>query len=169
MPLSSVTAPLDTPRLQDREATDLLVVYCSASGPALDIGVAEIDRWHRQRGFETVGYHYVIRRDGTLQRGRRESEIGAHVKGHNSRSIGICLVGGVNADKRPENNFTALQFDTLRRLLAVLKKRYSQARILGHRDLSPDLNGDGRITANEFIKACPCFDVAAWWAESDQA
>lgn len=169
MPLSNLTTPLDTPRLKDREGTDLLVVHCSASGPTLDIGVIDIDRWHRQRGFDAVGYHYVIVRDGGLQRGRRESEIGAHVKGHNSRSIGICLVGGVDAGNRAQNNFTAPQFDTLKQLLATLKKRYPQARILGHRDLSPDLNGDGRITANEFLKDCPCFDVGAWWAASDQA
>ncbi|MBD8493966.1 N-acetylmuramoyl-L-alanine amidase [Pseudomonas syringae] len=163
------TTPLDTPRQPDREGTDLLVVHCSATAPTLDIGVPDIDRWHRQRGFDTVGYHYVICRDGRLQRGRRESETGAHVKGYNSRSIGICLVGGVDAANRPRNNFTAAQFDTLAQVLAALRSRYPQARVLGHRDLSPDRNGDGQITPDEFIKACPCFDVHAWWTGLDQA
>lgn len=170
MTFPTFTTPLDTPRLPDREGTDLLVVHCSATAPTLDIGVADIDRWHRQRGFDAVGYHYVVCRDGRLQQGRRESETGAHVKGYNSRSIGICLAGGVDAANRPQNNFTALQFDTLARLLSALQARYPQARLLGHRDLSPDRNGDGQITPDEFIKACPCFDVNAWWAERlDQA
>jgi N-acetyl-anhydromuramyl-L-alanine amidase AmpD len=151
-----------TPRLKDRETTDLIVVHCSATGPAADIGVAQITQWHKQRGFDTVGYHYVIRRNGTLETGRRESEIGAHVRGHNANSIGVCLAGGVDAKGKPENNFTPAQFSALETLLRELKGRYPQARILGHRDLSPDKNGDGKISPDEFIKACPSFDVAQW-------
>jgi hypothetical protein len=92
---------IPTPRLKDRETTDLIVVHCSATGPAADIGVAQITQWHKQRGFDTVGYHYVIRRNGTLETGRRESEIGAHVRGHNANSIGVCLAGGVDAKGKP--------------------------------------------------------------------
>lgn len=154
-----------TPRLKDRESTDLIVVHCSATAPAADIGVADITRWHKQRGFDTVGYHYVIRRDGTLETGRRESEIGAHVRGHNASSIGICLAGGVSANGKPENNFTAAQWASLESLLLELQSRYPAARVCGHRDLSPDKNGDGRISPDEFIKACPSFDVAQWLAE----
>jgi N-acetyl-anhydromuramyl-L-alanine amidase AmpD len=153
------------PRLKDRESTDLIVVHCSATGPAADIGVAEITRWHKQRGFDTVGYHYVIRRNGAVEVGRRESEIGAHVRGHNANSIGVCLAGGVDAAGKPENNFTAAQFASLEALLRELQGRYPTARVCGHRDLSPDKNGDGRITPNEFIKACPSFDVAKWLGE----
>lgn len=154
-----------TPRLKDRELTELIVVHCSATGPAADIGVAEITRWHKQRGFDTVGYHYVIRRNGAVEVGRRESEIGAHVRGHNGSSIGVCLAGGVSAGGKPENNFTPAQFASLEDLLRELQGRYPTARVCGHRDLSPDKNGDGRITPDEFIKACPSFDVAKWLAE----
>jgi len=145
-----------------RTATDLLVVHCSATRPTHDIGVKEITHWHVQRGFDTVGYHYVIRRNGTVETGRPETAVGAHVKGHNSRSIGICLAGGLDAGGKPANTFTAAQFAALGQLLDDLRKRYPDARILGHRDLSPDRNGDGVISPNEFIKACPSFDVAAW-------
>lgn len=145
-----------------RKTTELLVVHCSATRPTLDIGVKDITQWHRQRGFDTVGYHYVIRRNGEVETGRPESAIGAHVKGHNANSIGVCLAGGVDATGKPENNFTPEQFAALRELLEQLGTRYPDARILGHRDLSPDHNGDGVISANEFIKACPSFDVRAW-------
>ena len=146
----------------DRHSTDLLVIHCSATRPTQDIGVRDITRWHVQRGFDTVGYHYVIRRNGDLETGRPETAVGAHVRGHNGNSIGICLAGGVNAQNTAENNFTAEQIVALKQLLAQLKGRYPDARILGHRDLSPDRNGDGRITPNEFIKACPSFDVGQW-------
>lgn len=156
------TTTSSTPPLKHREATELIVVHCSATGPQADIGAAQITQWHKQRGFDTVGYHYVIRRNGTRETGRPESAIGAHVRGHNSKSIGVCLAGGVDSQGKPHNNFTAEQFATLEALLRELKGRYPQARILGHRDLSPDKNGDGRITPDEFIKACPSFDVAQW-------
>jgi N-acetyl-anhydromuramyl-L-alanine amidase AmpD len=147
---------------QSRSATKCLVVHCSATAPTQDIGVREITQWHIQRGFDTLGYHYVNRRDGSQETGRPENAIGAHVKGHNAKSVGVCLVGGVSAAGKPENNFTETQFATLGKLLDQLQSRYPKARILGHRDLSPDLNGDGIITPNEFIKACPSFDVSEW-------
>lgn len=147
-----------------RTATDLLVVHCSATRPTQDIGVRDITQWHIQRGFDTVGYHYVIRRNGEVERGRPENAVGAHVRGHNVNSIGICLAGGVDNAGKPANNFTAAQFVALHQLLDELRKRYPEARVLGHRDLSPDRNGDGVISPNEFIKACPSFDVATWLA-----
>jgi len=147
-----------------RTATDLLVVHCSATRPTQDIGVRDITQWHIQRGFDTVGYHYVIRRNGEVERGRPENAVGAHVRGQNVNSIGICLAGGVDNAGKPANNFTAAQFVALHQLLDELRKRYPEARVLGHRDLSPDRNGDGVISPNEFIKACPSFDVATWLA-----
>ncbi|WP_341523272.1 N-acetylmuramoyl-L-alanine amidase [Pseudomonas sp. G.S.17] len=160
--MNPATATAPTPTFKDRDSTDLIVVHCSATKASADIGVRDITQWHIQRGFDTVGYHYVIRRNGELETGRPESAIGAHVRGHNSNSIGVCLAGGVDANNKPENNFTPAQFATLEPLLRELGKRYPQAKILGHRDLSPDKNGDGKITPNEFIKACPSFDVAQW-------
>jgi N-acetylmuramoyl-L-alanine amidase len=129
-----------------------IAVHCSATSPAADIGVNEIDRWHRNRGFLKVGYHYVIRRDGTLETGRGLDEVGAHVEGFNSESIGVCLVGGVDASKlqKPEDNFTPAQKETLRQLLMGLKKTFPAAIIQGHRDF-PNV-----------AKACPSFDVKSW-------
>lgn len=130
---------------------DRLVIHCSATRESQDIGAADIDRWHRQRGYLKIGYHYVIRRDGTLEQGRGENEPGAHARGWNHRSIGICLVGGVMPNgKTPEDNFTVAQWETLHTLLRSLRMRYPQADIVGHRDL-PGV-----------AKECPCFDVATW-------
>ncbi|MGH8430228.1 MAG: N-acetylmuramoyl-L-alanine amidase, partial [Solimonas sp.] len=85
------------------------------------------------------------------------------VEGHNRDSIGICMVGGVAADgKTATANFTPHQYGSLAALLYGLHSRYPRAEILGHRDLSPDKNGDGRITPNEYLKQCPSFDVRAW-------
>lgn len=147
-------------------AVRYLVVHCSATPANRDIGRAEIDLMHKQRGFVGIGYHYVIRRDGRVEKGRPDNQAGAHVQGYNSRSLGICMVGGVKPDgKTAETNFTPAQYDALEALLRRLRPTYPTARILGHRDLSPDRNGDGRITRNEWLKECPTFDVEPWVAQ----
>ena len=135
-----------------RKETKYIAVHCAATPAGMDIGVKEIDRWHRQKGFLKVGYHFVIRRAGQIELGRDEDEIGAHVQGYNAVSIGVCLVGGVDADdvSKAENNFTEEQFSTLRTLLERLQIQYPDAEVLGHRDF-PDV-----------AKACPSFDVRAW-------
>jgi N-acetyl-anhydromuramyl-L-alanine amidase AmpD len=144
----------------------LLVVHCSATPASRDIGVAEIRAWHKAKRppWKDVGYHYVIRRDGTVEKGRADTVMGAHVVGHNDGSLGICLVGGVKPDNTAETNFTAQQYESLHQLLTNLSGRYPKARVCGHRDLSPDRNGDGKVAPGEWVKACPTFDVAAWWA-----
>lgn len=141
-----------------------LVVHCAATPPARDIGVKELRAMHLQRGFNDVGYHYVIRRDGRVEKGRADTVAGAHVSGFNSISLGVCLVGGVDAQGKAENNYTPAQREALEQLLLRLQASYPSAQILGHRDLSPDKNGDGKISPNEWLKACPCFDVRAWWS-----
>lgn len=153
---------MTTISLKKRARTDWLVVHCSATRAAADIGAADIRRWHLEKGWADIGYHYVIRRDGTLETGRAEDSVGAHVKGFNQVSLGICLVGGLAPGGAPENNYTPEQFASLRALLTELKRRYPKAGIRGHRDFSPDRNGDDQITPNEFIKACPCFDITEW-------
>lgn len=155
---------MTTITLKQRSRTDWLVVHCAATAPDAQVRAADIRRWHLAKGWSDIGYHYVIGRDGVLEPGRPENAVGAHVRGFNQVSLGICLIGGVDAQGKPENNFTAAQFTRLHELLSELKKRYPNAGIRGHRDFSPDLNGDGRITPEEFIKACPCFDVAQWLA-----
>lgn len=148
-----------------RRKTDYIVVHCSATRPHSDIGIDEITQWHRARGFQAVGYHAVIRRDGSLEFGRNFETPGAHVTGQNMRSVGVCLVGGIGENGKGENNFTPAQFDTLHCVLKMLLKAFPTAEVLGHRDLSPDLDGDGIVERREWVKECPSFDVREWWAE----
>jgi N-acetylmuramoyl-L-alanine amidase len=116
-----------------RRKTDFIVVHCSASGPDSDIGVDEIDQWHKDRGWDGIGYHAVIRRSGEIEFGRHFDVAGSHVKGQNYRSVGLCLVGGVDERGEPENNFTHDQFESLRALLDMLQRAYPNAAVLGHR------------------------------------
>ena len=135
------------------KTVDFLVVHCAATPETMDIGVEEIRQWHRQRGWLDVGYHKIIRRDGTIEDGRALDVPGAHARGFNNRSLGICLIGGVESDKKtPEANYTHDQWNALESLLHDLQGMYPDAEILGHRDL-PHVN-----------KACPSFDVKEWWA-----
>lgn len=134
------------------KAVDYLVVHCSATPSTMDIGAEEIRRWHRQKGWLDIGYHYVIRRDGTVETGRPETRPGAHARGYNERSLGVCLVGGVEADgKTPEANYTDDQMTALAVLLDLLEQSHEGAEVVGHRDL-PGVS-----------KACPCFDAPGWY------
>lgn len=122
-----------------------IIVHCSATPEGIGYTAADIDRWHRQRGWDGCGYHYVILLDGTIQCGRPESVPGAHCKDLNSESIGICYIGGLDSQSRPKDTRTTAQKASLLRLLHDLRRKYPDATIHGH---------------NEFAhKACPCFDV----------
>lgn len=127
-----------------------ITIHCSATSPGQNIGVSEIRAWHRAKGWRDIGYHWVITRQGELQTGRPMAQQGAHVRGHNQGNIGICLIGGVNAQKQPECNYTDAQWRTLRELIQSLQQCYqiADAHILGHRDWPTGKH-----------KACPCFDV----------
>lgn len=128
-----------------KEITEI-IVHCTATPEGRDTGVDDIRRYHRLRGFETTGYHYVVRLDGTVERGRGEEWIGAHCLGHNSRSIGVAYVGGIGRDGRPADTRTEPQREALCRLIEELCHRYTAATVHGH---------------NEFAaKSCPCFDAA---------
>lgn len=135
-----------------RTRTDFIVVHCSATTEKQNIGAAEIDKWHRKQGWKCIGYNFVIRRDGTVEEGRDVDVVGAHVSGFNDVSVGICMVGGVDANDvtKAVNNFTQKQFDSLKELLIDLKILYPNAKIQGHRDF-PGVK-----------KACPCFSVEGW-------
>lgn len=146
-----------------RPRTDLIVVHCAATKPSQDIGRAEIDAMHRGFGWSGIGYHAVIRRSGDMELGRPWNAMGAHVAGHNNRSVGVCLVGGLNEAGNPAPEFEAVQFETLRIVLDGLSKRYPGALVLGHRDLSPDLDGDGVVEPHEWIKMCPSYDAQLWY------
>ncbi len=141
-----------------RKITDI-VLHCSATKEGQRVTVTDIDRWHRERGFKKIGYHYVIYADGSIHAGRDIEEVGAHVGGHNATTIGICYVGGLNVAGKPKDTRTPEQKAAIFYLLQQLKEKYPAARICGHRDFSPDRNGSGTIEPAEFIKACPCFDA----------
>jgi N-acetyl-anhydromuramyl-L-alanine amidase AmpD len=116
---------------------------------------------HRRRGFDGIGYHYYIRKDGTVVATRPLERIGAHARGFNARSIGICYEGGLDRLGRPADTRTLEQGTALQLLVQQLLQRFPNARVCGHRDLSPDLNSNGEIEPEEWIKACPCFDAKA--------
>lgn len=144
-----------TPGLSRRKGTDYIAIHCSASFPNPATDAKTIDRWHRQRGFLMIGYHFVIKTDGVIEHGRPNDTIGAHVENFNARSIGICLVGGVDAANKPANNFSSAQFKALAGLLKELRQEYPNAVIQGHRDFP------------KVAKACPSFDVKSWLKTQD--
>ena len=126
---------------------DEIIIHCSATPEGRDHSVADVTAWHRARGFRTIGYHYLVHIDGRVERGRPESEIGAHCLGHNARSIGVCYVGGLASDcKTPKDTRTPEQRRMLRELVKGLQRKYRGAKVYGHRDFA--------------AKACPCFAVA---------
>ena len=133
-----------------------LVVHCSATPEGRDHTAKDIDLWHRQRGFNEIGYNYIVRLNGTVEEGRDVNKVPAHVTNHNKDSIGICYIGGcephgqiVNGQLvyQPKDTRTPAQKEALIKLLKELKTLYPQAEILGHRDF-PDV-----------AKACPCFNA----------
>jgi len=128
-----------------------ITLHCSATRPTQIAGVKEIRSWHKAKGWSDIGYHFVIRRSGAVEKGRPLSKVGAHVAGWNTDNIGICLEGGLN-DKTfaPENNFTRAQWAALKPLVASLRRTATKAKIMGHRDFP------------KVAKACPCFDAKAW-------
>lgn len=136
-----------------------IIVHCSATKEGQDFTVADITKWHKQRGFTTIGYHYVIYRDGSLHEGRNINVSGAHCTGHNTHSIGICYIGGLSANGKCKDTRTEKQKKALLNLLTNLRKLYPKAKIIGHRDTSPDKNGNGIIEPKEWVKECPSFDA----------
>jgi N-acetylmuramoyl-L-alanine amidase len=131
-----------------------IVVHCSAEPHGRKTRAKDIDRWHRQRGWLRIGYHFVIPTDGQVEPGRPIEQAGAHVSGHNRTTIGICLVGGLDPKtSRPSPAFAPVQFTALEGLVRDLLRDHPGAEVLGHRDF-PGV-----------AKDCPCFDVRSWWRE----
>lgn len=130
---------------------DEIIVHCTATPQGMAVSVSDIDRWHRQRGFAGIGYHFVVYLDGTVHTGRPIDRAGAHCKGHNAHSIGVCFVGGLDVQGCPMDTRTPEQKIALHRLMVALKTQYPNAKIYGHRHF-----------AN---KACPCFDAEKEYVE----
>jgi len=144
---------------------NLIVIHCTASPNGRPMSISQIRKEHMQRGFSDIGYHYVINVDGSIMKGRPEQLVGAHAKDHNANSLGIALVGGLGGpDKLNPGKFTDAQWDSLKTLVVDLSLHFPGMGVTGHRDLSPDLDGDGQIEPSEWIKLCPTFDVGDWLA-----
>lgn len=151
-----------------REDIDAIVVHCSATRAGQDVKASDIDKWHKERGFKCIGYHFVVDLDGTIEAGRPLTMSGAHCntagfsgRVYNSHSIGVCYVGGLDKDGNAADTRTPAQKVSLHNLIYSLIMQYPIKEVIGHRDASPDKNGDGQISQNEWIKACPCYDVTS--------
>lgn len=124
-----------------------IIIHCSDTPEGRDDRAEDIDSWHRAQGYKEIGYHYVITLAGEVEIGRPEQAIGAHCKGHNAKSIGICYIGGASEeDRSPKDTRTPEQKRALLELLKALKQKYPRAAIFGHRDF-------------DSAKSCPCFDA----------
>jgi N-acetylmuramoyl-L-alanine amidase len=125
---------------------DEIIIHCSDTKEGKNYYAKDIDQWHKSRGWRGIGYHYVIDLDGTLEIGRPESEKGAHCSGHNEHSIGICYIGGRKRNNELADTRTAMQRNTMYRLIDDIKSRYNIVRVVGHNYYDKN-------------KACPCFKV----------
>lgn len=125
-----------------------IIVHCSATPEGRDVSAADIRRWHmRDRGFSDIGYHFVVKLDGTVETGRPLHRSGAHCLGHNRHSVGICYAGGLNRHFKSADTRTAPQCHALEQLIATLKQAFPKATVYGHRDFAR--------------KDCPCFNARA--------
>ena len=144
-----------------------IVVHCSATAEGKDFDASDIEKWHKERKFNRIGYHFVIKLDGTIQTGRELTMVGAHVSGYNAHTIGICYIGGLDGKGKAKDTRTDEQKESLLWLIRAIKRHIkggASFTVKGHRDYSPDQNRDGIIQAHERIKECPCFEVMEEYA-----
>ena len=133
--------------IRKRKDTKYIVIHCAATQNKPEYDWKTIDQIHRQRGFLSIGYHFVIKTDGTIQNGRDIDAIGSHATGFNDVSLGVCLIGGIDRSGKSVDNFTPEQKKSLKELIVWLLSMYPDATLVGHRDL-PNV-----------AKDCPCFEV----------
>ncbi len=138
---------------------NLIVIHCSATRVDQNYTPEQLERDHKARGFNSAGYNYYIRKNGEIVPMRPLELIPAHAASYNKNSIGICYEGGLDPDGNPDDTRTESQRQAIIKLLLKLVAQFPNSRICGHRDLSPDLNGNGKIEQNEWTKMCPCFDA----------
>jgi N-acetylmuramoyl-L-alanine amidase len=141
---------------------NLIAIHCTATVEGRPFTVESIRSMHKQLGWRDIGYHWLIGINGEVWAGRPEADPGSHIRGHNANSIGICYVGGIGRDGKAKDTRTPAQRTSLARLLKEKRSEHPRARIRGHRDMSPDKDGDGVVERHEWLKQCPCFDVVAW-------
>ena len=149
-----------------KRKVDMIVIHCSASKASVNYTFDQCVKDHKARGFKQCGYHRFIAKDGTIHIGRNFDYLGAHVEGYNAKSIGICYEGGLD-EKSTSKKSIAKDTRTEAQKASILKcikeaMEYGNiTRIIGHRDLSPDLNGNGIVEPHEWVKVCPSFDAVA--------
>jgi len=129
-----------------------IILHCADTPNDKYFDIEDIDRWHKEKGWSGCGYHFVITRDGKLQKGRDIERVGAHVYGYNSKSVGICLIGGKDKDNKPNLDMTLVQDGALFNLITKLKEKFPEVNIRGHYKVSE--------------KTCPNFNVEKWLEES---
>ena len=137
----------------------MIVVHCTATRVNMNFTQKDLLRSHRARGMKCIGYHFYIRKDGFIWSTRPLEMVGAHVRGFNQESIGIAYEGGLDEEGHPADTRTQNQKFSMRALIRTLKKDFPITKVCGHRDLSPDINGNGIVEPCEWLKQCPCFDV----------
>lgn len=138
----------------------MIVIHCSATKETVNYTFEQCQKDHRARGFVKCGYHYFIRRDGTIHIGRSLDLSGAHVQGHNSNSVGICYEGGLDSNGKAKDTRTEKQREAIIKCIREVLDYTGKGnvkRITGHRDLSPDKDADGVVEPNEWVKMCPSF------------
>lgn len=155
----NVLSPNRTQKVKVMRRIDLIVIHCTATREDQRFTEEMLEECHRARGFDGCGYHFYVRRDGNVIEMRPIGKVGAHARGYNSHSIGIAYEGGMDSEGNPKDTRTIFQRNSLHTLIASLLRDYPGSRVVGHRDLSPDLNGDNVVSPDEWIKSCPCFDV----------
>jgi hypothetical protein len=158
--------PKDLPVLVKNQTRKVKTVvwHCTATKEGQKVSLEEIEKWHKARGFAEIGYNLIIDLDGKIYIGRDWNKVPAHVAGANSDTLGFVFVGGLDKNGKPKDTRTPEQ---IKGILAVSEVTRDSFLILkewivdykGHRDYSPDKNGNGIIEPWEWIKACPCFDV----------
>lgn len=140
-----------------------IAVHCTASYQSMTI--EGLKQEFKRKGWVNPGYHYVVSPDGKITQLLDEDKVSNGVKGFNSVSINVAYIGGIDATGKPVDNRTPAQKSSLLSLLKLLHRKYPAAVIQGHRDFSPDLNKDGKITPNEWMKVCPCFNAKEEYAD----
>lgn len=143
-------------------AINLIAVHCTATVAGRPFNVEAIRAMHKAQGWSDIGYHRLLGIKGERWAGRPIEIAGSHIKGHNANSIGVCYVGGIGADGKAKDTRTPEQLAAMEAELRDLRAKYPNAKIRGHRDMSPDRDGDGVVEPHEWLKMCPCFDVVAW-------
>lgn len=134
-----------------------IFVHCTASNQ--NAKVDDIKAEFKAKGWVNPGYHYLIDKYGTVHVLLEESKVSNGVQGYNATSINVAYIGGIDANGKGVDNRTEAQKKSMINLLMSLVTKYPDAEILGHRDISPDNNGNGIVDPWERIKECPCFDA----------